>query len=82
MQNKMTEIRKLIQAKNWRNCPGIQNPVDIPSRGLSAAELQCKMELWLHGPPCVEFSARPENPVLENFPRECLVEMKVRIKMK
>ena len=82
MQNKMTKIRKLVQAKNWRNYTRIQNPADIPSRGLSAAELQCKMELWLHGPPCVKFSAKPENPVSENFPRECLVEMKVRIKMK
>ena len=66
------------KTKNWRHCPGIQNPADIPSRGLSAAEVQCKMDMWLHGPPCVEFSARLENPVLENFPRECLVEMKVK----
>ena len=82
VQNRTIEIRKLVPAKNWRHCPGIQNPADIPSRGLSAAELQCKMDMWLHGPPCVEFSARPENPVLENFPRECLVEMKVKDKNK
>ena len=67
VQYRMTEIRKLVQAKYWRHCPGIQNPAEIPSSGLSAAELQCKMDMWLHGPPCVEFSAGQRTQFWKTF---------------
>ena len=76
MQNRVTEIRSLVPAESWRHCLGVQNPADIPSRGVSAAELQGKMDLWLHGPQCLEGCTEPEKQVLETFPRECLMEMK------
>ena len=78
IQNRVTEIRSLVPAANWRHCPGIRNPADIPSRGVSAAELQDRMDLWLHGPLCLEESTGIEKPVLETFPKECLMEMKTK----
>ena len=82
VQNRVTEIRSLIPAESWRHCPGIRNPADIPSRSISAAELHGRMELWLHGPQCLEESTEPEKPTLENFPRECLMEVKVKDRKK
>ncbi len=43
--NRLTEVISLVPAENWRHCPGVQNPADLPTRGLSAEELK-DSTLW------------------------------------
>ena len=45
VQRRVTEIRTLLPSSSWRHCPGVDNPADLPSRGLSPIELACS-ELW------------------------------------
>jgi hypothetical protein len=48
VSNRVGEIRRLTQAKQWFHVPGIQNPADILSRGQSAVNLDKSM--WFYGP--------------------------------
>ena len=54
----------------WKHCPGMLNPADIPSRGVSTDEMQEKIDLWLHGPENLE--------TVDTLPEECAIEMKAK----
>ena len=43
------EICRLTPKDSWRHCPGEVNPVNLPSRGLSAKELSTT-KTWWNGP--------------------------------
>ena len=47
--NRIQEILSLTTKEQWNFCPGLQNPADLPSRGLSAREL-IDSKLWWKGP--------------------------------
>ena len=47
--NRIEEILSLTTKEQWNFCPGIHNPADLPSRGLSAKEL-IDSKLWWNGP--------------------------------
>ncbi|CAB4036344.1 Hypothetical predicted protein, partial [Paramuricea clavata] len=49
IQNRVVEIRKLIDPKSWRHVPTDQNPADVLSRGSLASELK-GMRSWWCGP--------------------------------
>ena len=46
VQHRVDEIRKISDKKAWRHCPGRLNPADLPSRGISASELNEQMSWW------------------------------------
>ena len=59
VQNRVDEIRKLTEVKNWRHCPGIENPADIGSRGCLPTELVTK-KMWWEGPSWLKESPTQE----------------------
>ena len=46
VQHRVDEIRKISDKKAWRHCPSRLNPADLPSRGISASELNEQMSWW------------------------------------
>ena len=48
-RNRVLEIQKLTQGEVWKHVPGLQNPADLGTRGISAKEF-CESELWKCGP--------------------------------
>jgi len=49
ISNQVKEIQWLTNKDSWRNCPGLLNPEDMPSRGLSGVDL-AKCTVWWTGP--------------------------------
>ena len=46
ISNRISEIQTLTLKERWAHCPGVDNPVDLVSRGISAQEL-VKSDIWL-----------------------------------
>ena len=44
VENSVVEIRSLVPPDCWQHCPGMENPADIPLRGLIPTEFEEKME--------------------------------------
>ena len=77
VQNRVTEIRRLIPPTCWRHCPGKDNPADIPSRGITPLELSTRV-LWHVGPPWLvkeEPSSSTGDEEIQ-LPAECLSELR------
>ena len=49
VENRVTEIRQNVSPESWNHCPGLQNPADLPSRGMGGDALK-QSEIWWHGP--------------------------------
>ena len=73
VQNRVSEIRRLLPPELWMHCSGKDNPADLPSRGLTMQELAAS-ELWMNGPAWLKgrLDSSPSPPM----PEECLTEMK------
>ncbi|XP_028411127.1 uncharacterized protein LOC114533731 [Dendronephthya gigantea] len=79
VQSRVEDIRGLFPAKHWSHCPGVENPADIPSRGILPTQL-ASSTLWWSGP---KWLSTIDNPGKENcdsdvVPEECRAEMKVK----
>ncbi|XP_062538823.1 uncharacterized protein LOC134207122 [Armigeres subalbatus] len=47
--NRVSEIQHLTKSGSWNHVAGIENPADVLSRGISAAQLEYQ-SLWFNGP--------------------------------
>ena len=48
--NRIGEIQRTTSPEQWHHVPGTMNPADLPTRGLSAADLS-EGTFWIEGPP-------------------------------
>ena len=48
VQNRVTEIRRIVPPSAWRYCPTSSNPADLPSRGVKPGQLL--NTIWFTGP--------------------------------
>ena len=62
--NRVSEIQEDIPSELWRFVPGIQNPADCASRGLSVDQL-VDFPLWWNGP---EWLSQHQLPVFQTNP--------------
>ena len=49
ISNRINEIQTLTSKERWSHCPGVDNPSDLVTRGISAEEL-VNSDIWLQGP--------------------------------
>ena len=69
VENRVREIRQNVPPESWGHCPGVENPADLPSRGMKAEALK-QSEIWWNGPPWLvkgralwpEFASTTEPP--------------------
>ena len=49
--SRVEKINQITSSHTWKYCPTSENPADLLTRGLSTAQLNENLQLWLHGPP-------------------------------
>ena len=49
VQNRVKEILRLTTREQWNHCPGVENPADLGSRGVTATTIK-NSSLWWQGP--------------------------------
>ena len=70
VQHRVVEMRNLLPSACWHHCLGVDNPADLPSRGVKPADL-AKNDLWLSGPQWLG-AVLDERPQIE-MPTECSI---------
>ena len=78
VQNRIVEIRSIAGREHWNHVPGVENPSDLPSRGVNAGELDNK---WKHGPKwLIEQPDRWPLPISPLDTEESMKEVKRSVK--
>ena len=75
VQNRVVKIRTLLPNACWRHCPGVDNPADLPARGVKPTDL-AKDDLWLSGPRWI--GAISDEELQFEMPAECSIELRAR----
>ena len=81
VKNRVMEIRNHVSPENWSHCPGLSNPADLPSRGLTLLELSVS-QLWHQSHPWLyEQGTKPTRESNDApMPQKCRSEMKASSK--
>ena len=66
ISNRVNEIKRYSTPEEWKHCPGLLNPADMPSRGLTGGELS-ENKSWWNGP---EFLCLPKS----DWPDTCEID--------
>ena len=76
VQNRVKEIQRNIHPDLWHYCPGVTNPADLPSRGITMTELAAS-QLWHNGPEWLHLDV-PIHSEIESLPMPelCTQELK------
>ena len=82
VENRVNMIRRLVHPRQWKHCPGKENPADIPSRGVSVTTLT-ESSIWLKGPEWLisktcSLDVSDVGPSDTTVPDDCQCEMKRR----
>ncbi|XP_068726126.1 uncharacterized protein [Montipora capricornis] len=72
--NRVIEIQSLLDPSVWRYCPGLHNPADLPTRGLSASQLR-ESQLWWKGPSWLQESEKEWPEDLRSKPSSDIVDL-------
>jgi len=77
VQNQVKEIRGNVHHDLLHHCPGITNPADLPSRGLTLMELSVS-QLWCNGPEWLGLDSSVQSDVkILPMPELCSQELKI-----
>ena len=79
IQNRVNDIRRNVHPDLWSHCPGVSNPADLPSRGLTALDVSVN-QLWRQGPEwLLKDSITPHSEIeTDSMPEECYSKLKAR----
>ena len=77
VQHRVSEIWKLLPINCWKHCPGVENPADLPSRGMNPVELSLS-NLWIHGPKWLREPVGEDQVGETAMPIECAAEMRAK----
>ena len=77
VQNRTTEIRKLLPSDCWTHCAGKDNPADLPSRGMSLSGLAAS-KLWREGPHWLAAEDINNLDEVNSVPEECMQELRAK----
>ena len=77
VQNRINFIHKNVHPDLWSHCPGVSNPADLPSRGLSTLEFSVN-QLWRNGPEWLtKDPATPQYDLEQDMmPDQCYPELR------
>jgi hypothetical protein len=66
----------LLDKEQWRFCPGLQNPANLPSRGLNGEQLETNT-VWWNGPEFLRQSEEswPVHPTSKTVPEKAIKEI-------
>ena len=76
VHNRVKEIRCNVHPSLWSHCPGVSNPADLPTRGLTTLELSVN-QLWRQGPDWLGMDLPWTDSEPACMPEECAVELKI-----
>jgi hypothetical protein len=76
VEHRAREIRQVSDKEQWRFCPGLKNPADLPSRGLNGEELETN-KVWWNGPKflCQSDESWPVHPTSKTVPEKAIKEI-------
>ena len=77
VQHRVSQIQKLLPTNCWKHCAGVENPADLPSRGMNPVELSLS-NLWIHGPKWLREPVGEDHVGEILMPVECAAEMRAK----